>query len=241
MVPSPNARLTFDRAALERCFLVADILKDDYGELRCEYALLGLAAASDPFHCVATPMLPGQDCNDTTVHQSGHNVLRLRREIRELSHTRGETLRPVAFVHRHPGECDLSVTDDRFLKDVFAPQISTVNSFSERVTDSSRRWCDCRVRTDGAHNDSVSWHIECSIAFSLIVNRQREHSIHALRTEHCPACGTERTFYVPASIAVVPSRAPSRAERRDLRRRLAREVDVKVRFGGAPDIGKASS
>ena len=77
--------LSCDPRALEKCFLVADILADCYGKPYVEYALAGLADRTRPFHLLKTVVLPGQEVTSACVYQSGFNVFRLREEAAVLS------------------------------------------------------------------------------------------------------------------------------------------------------------
>ena len=52
--------LAFDPIALERCFLVADLLAEEFAHPALEYALVGLSTASQPLHIRWTLLLPGQ-------------------------------------------------------------------------------------------------------------------------------------------------------------------------------------
>jgi hypothetical protein len=126
-LPPPGVRLSFSARALERCFLAADVLRDEFGQPRMEYALLGLSAARRPFHVLATPLLCGQHATPSTVVQRGRDVLRMRAEIERLSRRCGRRLRPVVFIHRHNGSCEASQTDRDFLRGVFVDQLSTLS------------------------------------------------------------------------------------------------------------------
>ena len=95
--------LRFDREALERCYEVARVLDEDFDRPMTEYALLGLARASDPLRVIATPLLPRQRVTPASVEQRGSGVLAMRREIEATSAQLGEPLVPITFVHRHPG------------------------------------------------------------------------------------------------------------------------------------------
>ena len=107
--------LSFDPLVLERCYLVADILHDEFAESYMEYGLLGLADESKPFHVVATPLLVGQNVTTASVEQPGRQVLRMREEMETLSHRMQRQLVPIAFIHRHPSCCEASATDDAFI------------------------------------------------------------------------------------------------------------------------------
>jgi hypothetical protein len=119
----PRPILYIKPEALERCFLVANILEQVFERPNLEYGLIGLARKDDPLHVVATPLLPGQYVNAATVFLPGHNVFRLRSEMANLSKRLGPLL-PIAFIHRHLGGCLMSSIDDEFLP-VLADQVST--------------------------------------------------------------------------------------------------------------------
>ena len=77
-------KLSCDPLALEKCFLVADVLADRHGEPYLEYGLVGLADQRNPFHVVTTLILPGQEITSASVYQSGLDVFRLREYVFEL-------------------------------------------------------------------------------------------------------------------------------------------------------------
>ena len=147
-----------------------------------EYGLLGLADESDPLHVVATPLLVGQSVTAASVEQPGRQVLRMRDEMKMLSDRLGRRLVPIAFIPRHPSSCDASLTDGEFLRGVFVDQVSTVVSFEEVLwIDATDPPCACPEmrqlfeRSLGQGNGRVEIQSEFGMAFSLIVNRQRDH------------------------------------------------------------------
>ena len=236
-----EAVLAFDALALERCFLTSDILHDDYGDPKSEYALLGLASEDDPFRVIATPLLPGQRVTSSTVDQSGHGVLQLRREIQALSERMGRRLVPISFVHRHPSECEASAVDREFLKGVFIDQVSTVISWRESASiEADRPPCSCpevQRRWGEAlwpRNAGRQLRLECSLCFSLIVNRAREHRLYAARCEICTLCGRREVREVPARLAIDAGVSLSERQRGVLRERLAEEIAAKVVFEPLP-------
>jgi hypothetical protein len=239
--PPAEAVLAFDALALERCFLASDILHDDYGEPRSEYALLGLASEEDPFRVIATLLLPGQRVTPSTVDQSGHGVLQLRREIQALSERMRRRLVPISFVHRHPGDCEASVVDREFLCGVFIDQVSTAISWRESAPiEAERPPCGCpemqrlwreALCTRGAGR-LLSF--ECALCFSLIVNRERDHRLYAARCETCPLCRRREVCEVPARLAIDAGVSLSERQRRMLRARLAGEIAAKVVFEPRP-------
>jgi rRNA maturation protein Nop10 len=229
--------LSFDPVALERCYLVADILHDEFAESFVEYGLIGLADQTEPFHVVATPLLVGQSVTAASVEQPGRQVLRMRDEMESLAHRMQRTLVPIAFIHRHPSSCDASTTDEVFLHGVFVDQVSTVVSFEEiRPVDEVDPPCSCpgvhRLlrNSPSERGGAIELRSEYAIAFSLIVNRERDHRIYAVRRAICPFCGESALVEVPARIAP-DSRFPvSGPDREALRGPLAREIREKIRF-----------
>ena len=195
MVDTPLT-LTLEASALERCFLAADILDEVYGEPLVEYGLLGLAHPSHPFHVVETPLLTGQSVTGNSVIQSGANVLRMRREIAALAQDRNAPLLPITFIHRHPKDCRPSNVDNEFLSGVFIDQISTATTFQESLRGEPADFLcpkcassmPSRVRR-AQRRDESTVEIEYAVCFSLIVNKERQHSITAVRKQFCPACG----------------------------------------------------
>ena len=239
--PPAEAVLAFDALALERCFLASDILHDDYGDPKSEYALLGLASEDDPFRVIATPLLPGQHVTPSTVDQSGHGVLRLRREIQALSERMRRRLVPISFVHRHPGDCEASAVDREFLRGVFIDQVSTAISWREPAqVEAERPPCGCpemqRLWREALCTRGVGrqLRLECALCFSLIVNRERDHRLYAARCETCLLCGRRQVREVPARLAIDAGLPLSERQRRLLRERLAGEIAAKVVFEPRP-------
>lgn len=240
-----NLILSFEPEALERCYVVADILEEVYDFPYLEYGLIGLAARSRPFHVVATPLLAGQDVSGGSVYQSGHNVLSMRREISALSRRLRLPLILATFVHRHPLSCRPSAIDDEFLAGTFVDQVSTAVSFKEvrRVTAGDPHYTcldgarmSQRTRTHGARDLAVE--VEFSIAFSLIVNKDRDHHVYAVRNERCQYCTEDRIRFVPAELAVSPESSLSQQKRNQIRVELELEIAAKLRFrGDAAQIG----
>jgi hypothetical protein len=236
-----GAALSFDALALERCFLAADILADDFASPRSEYAMLGLATEDDPFHVIATPLLRGQRVTVSTVEQSGHDVLRMRREIESLSARMGRRLVPITFVHRHPGPCTASVVDREFLTGVFIDQVSTAISWTEAVPiGPGHPRCGCagmvQLWRDAAFTGGVirNLHQEYAVCFSLIVNGERDYEIYAARVDTCPMCGRRQVREIPAQLESAGRVILSTSQRDALRRRLALEIAEKVVFDPTP-------
>lgn len=228
--------LTIDRPALERCFVVGDIIADLYGR-DTEYALVGLAAETRPYHVVATLLLHKQQVNDTTVFQSGRNIYLLKREIDGTSEKLGETLFPVCFVHSHLSNCFLSSTDEDFLTGTWIDCLSAISSFCGSLWISpSDLDCRCLVaesssRNSGGHSKTKFFEqIEYSLAFSLIVTRQGEYSLHSARKIWCPRCGCPSVRLVPATLKITPQQAPLKAAKRRLRHQLETEVPKKIQL-----------
>jgi hypothetical protein len=223
--------------ALERCYLVADILRDEFAEPVAEYGLVGLADEARPLHVLATPLLVGQSVTSASVEQPGRQVLRMRDEMEMLARRMRRRLVPIAFVHRHPSCCDASDTDEAFLRGVFVDQVSTVVSFEDvRRLDAAVPPCDCpgverllRESTAGG-GGPVELRGEHSIAFSLIVNGERDHRLYAVRKETCPLCGRFAVRDVPARIEPDPRSPVSHRERAVMRAPLALEIEAKIRF-----------
>jgi hypothetical protein len=241
-----EVQLSFDPPALERCFLAADVLHDHFRAPYMEYALLGLSTESNPFHVVATPLLTGQSVTSATVEQPGHQVLRMRREIEMLSKCMRQRLLPVAFIHRHPSGCDASATDDAFIRGVFVDQVATVVSFEDvRVVEPAEHYGDCpemrrRFRESSVDGRGpVTLRTEYSIAFSLIVNRKREHRLYAVRKTTCPSCGRDEVDYIPARLAPDSHCWISPLDRALLRRRLEGEIRAKISFKRGSDAAEA--
>ena len=225
--------LSFEPLALERCFVAADVLYDAFGESRMEYALLGLSTDEDPFRVVETPLLPGQHVTTSTVVQSGRHVLRMRGEIDQLSRRMQQPLRPIAFIHRHPGSCHPSRTDVAFLRGVFVDQVFTASSFEDERPIGARDGCSCpemRALREAFAGTGARFLSPSGVAFSLIVNRERDHSLHAVCKRMCPACGRAEVLDVPVRLAVDPPPAASAFGREALRRSLEAEIRAKIHF-----------
>jgi hypothetical protein len=229
--------LSFEPAALERCFLVAEILDEDYAAGPIEYALLGLASEENPFHVLATPLLPGQRVSAASVEQPGHAVLRMRREIEALSSQMQRHLVPIAFVHRHPRQCDASAIDEAFLTGVWIDQVATLVSFEElrpvRLDDFPCRCSELDVHgrrreTDGRDLERIR--VDVGVCFSLIVNGLREHRLYAARKDRCSCCGESAVRQVPARLLLDHARVISEPEHEAIRKSLAREIEAKIEF-----------
>lgn len=234
-----EVRLWFEPLALERCYLVADLLDEEFAEPYLEYGLLGLADESDPLHVVATPLLVGQSVTAGSVEQPGRQVLRMRDEMKLLSHRMRRRLVPIAFIHRHPSSCDASLTDDEFLRGVFVDQVSTVVGFKEvrwiGVEDPPCICPEARRLSEGSRgggNDLVGLQSEFGMAFSLIVNRERDHRLYAVRKARCPFCDRSAVHDVPARIDPDPRLLASEPDRAAMRSQLVREIQAKISFGG---------
>jgi hypothetical protein len=235
--PSSEILLSFDRLALERCYLVAEILRDEFDEPLAEYGLVGLADEASPLRVLATPLLVGQSVTSASVEQPGLQVLRMRDEMEMLARRLRRRLVPIAFIHRHPSCCDASVTDEDFLRGVFVDQVSTVVSFEEvRRLDPADPPCDCpgveRLLRDSAGGGGAPVLLRSgySIAFSLIVNAERDHRLYAVRKETCPLCGRSAVREVPARIDPDPRSPLSDGDRAAMRAPLALEIEAKIRF-----------
>jgi hypothetical protein len=233
-----EVRLSFDPLALERCYLVADILDEEFAKPYLEYGLLGLADESNPLHVVATPLLVGQSVTPGSVEQPGRQVLRMRDEMEMLSHRMRRRLVPIAFIHRHPSSCDASLTDDEFLRGVFIDQVSTVVSFEEvQWIDAGDPPCVCpgvRRLLEGSlghGNGLVELQSEFGLAFSLIVNRERDHRLYAVRKATCPFCDQSAVSDVPARIDPDPRFLASALDRAAMRSHLVQEIQAKISFG----------
>ena len=233
-VQFPAYSVTFEPAALARCFLLADVFDACFREPRTEYGLLGLAFADDPYRVVLCPLLPGQHVTNGSVHQAGHDVALMRREVESLSQQAGRKLVPIAFVHRHPAGCGMSDIDRTFLESVFVEQVSTVVTHrATRLLKPSDLACDCLLRShkglDSRSDDKlVAAEIEYSVAFSLIVNRKREHSIHTVEKRWCPVCDRAQVSQVPAVLVRSTKRPLTRHERLRMLFELEAEIRAKV-------------
>lgn len=237
--------LSFDSRALERCVLAADILAEEFDEPFMEYALLGLADERMPFHVIATPLLVGQIVSRSKVEQPGRQVLRMRDEVEALSRRMRRPLVPITFIHRHPGGCRASTTDHDFLRTVFVDQVSTLVSFQEECRiDAAHPPCACeglqrRLReTASDGNDFVDLRSEWGVAFSLIVNRMRDHRIYAVRKTTCSFCGRSEVSEVPARIIPDPHSSSLAMDRVGMRSHLKREIEAKIRFEQTPRMSE---
>jgi hypothetical protein len=235
--------LSFDPQVLEPCFLIAEILDAEFDEPAMEYGLLGLADERAPFHVLATPLLIGQSVTPSKVEQPGRQVLRMRDEVDALSRQMQRRLVPISFIHRHNRSCDASITDHVFLRGVFIDQVSTVVSFDEvRRIDATDPPCACsemrslfgRASADG--DELVELRGEYGVAFSLIVNRMREHAVYAVRKTTCPLCGRSEVRGVPARITPDPSCLVSAPDNAAMRSQLIREIEAKIRFAPTPEV-----
>jgi hypothetical protein len=216
---------------------MADILAEAYDEPYIEYGLIGLATQSNPFNVIATPVLTGQHVTAGSVYQSGYNVFRLRREMRILSERLGQSLVPITFIHRHPGSCGMSLTDEKFLMGPFVDQVSTVVALSEKkVIQVDDFNCHCKGLeriTQHNPNDNVKHHsvtIEYSVCFSIIVNREREFSIDAACKQFCPFCKKSTVRLVPAALHINPGDQLTKAKLGKLRSQLEVEIEAKLDF-----------
>jgi hypothetical protein len=161
----------------------------------------------------------------------------MRDEMEMLAHRMQRRLVPIAFIHRHPGCCDASVTDDTFLRGVFVDQVSTVVSFEDvQRVDAADPPCLCPgvqhlLRdSSGDGNGLVELRSEYSMAFSLIVNRERDHRLYAVRKATCPLCDRSVVSYVPARIDPDPRSPVSELDRAAMRGPLEREIQAKISF-----------
>ena len=132
----------------------------------------------------------------------------------------------------------MSAIDERFLRDVFVSQVSTVITLSEaRHVDATTYGCGCARATRqraARGREPLNRTIQCGLAFSLIVNREREHSLDAARIEWCPFCGQPWTCLVPAELEVKPNRDLTNVELAKLRRVVEVEVEAKIRIDSRP-------
>lgn len=229
--------LAFDPVALERCFLIAEILDEDCPAGPIEYALLGLASAENPFHVIVTPLLPGQRVTAASVDQPGHAVLRMRREIETLSSQMQRRLVPIAFVHRHPRQCDASAIDEAFLTGVWIDQVATLVSFEElrpvTLDDFSCRCAEFNAhgrRREANGRDLERIRVDVGVCFSLIVNGLGEHRLYAARKDRCSRCGESAVRQVPARLLLDHSRVISEPEREAIRKSLSEEIEAKIEF-----------
>jgi hypothetical protein len=229
--------LSFDPLALARCFLIADILAEEFDEPRMEYGMLGLADERAPFHVLATPLLVGQSVTPSRVEQPGRQVLRMRDEVEALSHRMQRKLVPITFIHRHNGPCDASSIDQAFLRGVFINQVSTVVSFNgTRRFDANSPPCTCAEvwrRFENAREkgrDSVHLISEYSVAFSLIVNQMRQHEIYVVRKSTCLYCMRPEVCDLRACITPNPRAVLDAQVDAAVRAEIAREIESKIQF-----------
>jgi hypothetical protein len=216
---------------------MADIFAEVYDEPYTEYGLIGFATQSNPFHVVTTPVLTGQQVTAGSVYQSGYNVFRLRREMHLLSERLGQSLVPIAFIHRHPGGCGMSMTDEEFLTGPFVDQVSTVVILNEkRLIQPNEFSCCCdeieRLTKQGIKgsekHESVT--IEYGVCFSIIVNREREFSIYAARKKFCPFCQKSTVHLVPAELHIKSGDRLTEGKLYKLRKQLEVEIEAKLEF-----------
>jgi hypothetical protein len=216
---------------------MADIFAEEYDDPYSEYGLIGLSTQSKPFHVVSTPILTGQQVTAGSVYQSGYNVFRLRREVDLLSERFGQPLVPISFIHRHPGGCGISLTDEKFLTGSFVAQISTVVILSEKRTiqpDDFNCYCEGIERLiqrnlkNNAECEPVT--IEYGVCFSIIVNREREFSIYAARKQFCPFCNGSTVSLVPATLHICPANDLTEDKLSKMRSQLEVEIEAKLEF-----------
>jgi hypothetical protein len=227
--------LRFVPEALERCYEVARVLDEDFDRPMTEYALLGLARASDPLRVIATPLLPRQRVTPASIEQRGSGVLEMRREIEATSAQLGERLVPIAFVHRHPGCCMASHTDLTFLNGPFLSQLSTVTRF-DGLMPGDLRCSACRAALPSLPAQLEDTGAELrpgnrfGLAFSLIVNAKREHRIYAAARVECPTCGRGRVCPLDARLATVSGAPWSETESMLLHSQLRQEILRRLEF-----------
>jgi hypothetical protein len=224
--------LTVEPIAMERCFLVADILAEIYNQEHLEYGLIGLATQANPFHVVATPLLPRQQISYCSVHVRGNDVFRIRREMDILSKRMGQPLVPITFIHRHPGACGMSSIDSEFLR-VFIDQVSAVYTLEDRREVGPEELdCHCiRIRQKSQrHSMHRPARIEYSVCFSLVVNRRREISIDAVRKQWCPFCHKPSVKFVDSKLDINTKLYIADNERDKLKKHLEVEIEAKVIF-----------
>ncbi len=227
--------LRFEREALERCYATADILAEDFGRPATEYALLGLAPAADPLTVVATPLLPRQRVTPASVEQPGRGVFAMRREIEALSESQGRRLIPISFIHRHPSSCAASTIDLDFLVGPFLRQLSTVVRFdglawADSCCSSSSAAAPCPLAPDEDPGTGARLGSQSGLAFSLIVNRMREHRLYAATRAECPLCSGPDIRLLPARLSSDGEAHFSRKERASLQASLREEISAKIEF-----------
>ena len=233
MAEQTTYQLSIDESVLERCFLTADILAETYGHPKTEYGMIGMARQSEPFRIIAAPLLPGQQVSPSQVYQRGHHVMAMRQETEALALQMGEPLVPISFIHRHPGPCGMSETDEKFLTGVLIDQVSTVITLNEnRPVLPGEFPCGCMADCAPQSTDERAGKpvvIEYGLCFSIIVNRERELSIDAARKQWCPACNQSAVRIVPAALQVDEHEVPDSA-RRQIRSQLSLEIAAKILF-----------
>ncbi len=240
MSDKPEYVLSISPAALERCFLTADILAQLYEQPHAEYGLLGLAAESSPLQIIATPLLH-QFVTSASVYQPGSEFLSLRREIEILSKRHGSALVPIAFIHRHPGQCFLSSVDEEFLTGTLIDQVAAVVTFRE-IRNIRPREFACRCMRTMAHNGrnkrnsqpAKAFRIEYGLCFSIVVNSKRDFAVYAARKQWCPFCEKPAVSIVPAALRIRPQRQLDQKEQQKLKSLLEVEIEAKIKFGPKP-------
>ena len=210
--------LSIRNSALEPCFGLADTLAERYGLPFVEYGFLGLASDDAPLSVIYSILLPGQAVSDQSVYVPGRQVFgSLRREVDALSEQVGQSLVPIAFIHRHPtADLSLSEIDREFLMHSFLNQVAAVVTFREGLPPDVAMDGPCTCRTPSGQRSVIPWLsdpvlAEYALAFSLIVHRQRGLAVYAARKVWCPRCGRPQTHMVPAAVRVEctePTHAP---------------------------------
>ena len=76
--------------------------------------------------------------------------------------------------------------------------------------------------------------IDYGLAFSLVVNREREHAIEAALKQWCPVCQRPSVSLVPARLRLSGVSELTGAERRRLQRALSVEIEAKLQFDPDP-------
>ena len=232
--------LSINPAALERCFLTSDILAQLYEKPDAEYGLLGLAEESWPLQIIATPLLH-QFVTSASVYQPSSEFLSLRREIEILSQRHGSALVPMAFIHRHPGQCYLSAIDVDFLTGTLIDQVAAVVTFEEsRNIRPGEFACRCtKLMTHISRNirnprPAEKFKIEYGLCFSIIVNGKRDFAVYAARKQWCPFCDMPTVQIVPAALRIRPESPLEPEEQQKLKRLLEIEIEAKIKFGPRP-------
>lgn len=129
----------------------------------------------------------------------------------------------------------MSETDRTFLTEVFLNQVSTLSTCrAVRALDPDQLACSCLAE---AHGKPLAAEVEFSVAFSLVVNRKREHSICAAERIWCPVCGRSEDSLAPAALIRPTARPLTRRERVRMQVGLKAEIKAKVVFEGEPDSG----